>query len=124
MLAALRRSRLLAALLVIASPAMGGTLLTAIHPCPVDTPWLAHHQDGAKAGHHGNHGTPAGTKESQTCHCIGNWLTGGAITPPLPVLAVAPVRPPIPVLLPAHDSSLQLAPPSALLPPATAPPLV
>lgn len=124
MVAALRRSRLLAAFLVLASPALGGTLLTAIHPCPVDTPWLAHHhQAQSQGGHHGSHGVPASSKDT-TCHCIGSWLTGGAVVPPVPVLGQAPELSPVPVLLPAHDSSLQLAPRSTLLPPATAPPLV
>lgn len=123
----LRRSRLLAGLLFVASPAMGGTLLPAIHPCPVDAPWLAHLAPAGTAGghhHHATHGdAPAGKQQHQTCHCIGSWSAGTAVAPPaqghITRLATVAVQ----VLLPGHDSSLELAPRSALLPPATAPPL-
>jgi hypothetical protein len=126
-LAVLRRSRLLAGLLFAASPALGGTLLTAIHPCPVDTPWLAHHAPAAADAamhHHGEHGAPVQGHENQTCHCIGRWLSGANVAPPKPSVESQVVLAPAPVLLPARDSSLDLAPRAALLPPATAPPLV
>jgi hypothetical protein len=40
MIRLLRRSRLLALVLLLATPALGGAWLQAFHPCPVDTPWL------------------------------------------------------------------------------------
>ena len=72
-------------------------------------------------------GTPptlsAPAKSHDTCHCIGSWLSGASVAPPKPSVADQPKVAVVPVLLPAHDSSLDLAPRTTLLPPATAPPL-
>lgn len=125
MLNPLRRSRLLALLLFAASPAIGGTVLPAIHPCPVDAPWLAQHVAGAHAGHHGSHGTPAGKGHSETCHCIGSWLSGTAVAPPQSPVVVRQILTLFsPPEIGSLDSSLELDPLGTLLPPATAPPLV
>jgi hypothetical protein len=122
-LAMVRRSRLIAGLLFAASPAIGGTVLPAIHPCPVDAPWLARHSAGAHTGHHGGHDAPAGRGE--TCHCIGSWLTGAAFAPPQSPVTVRQILTLFsPPAIHSADSSLELEPPAALLPPATAPPLV
>ena len=124
MLSALRRSRILALLLFAASPAVGGTVLPAIHPCPVDAPWLARHAPSGHAGHQG-HGSPVGTHHNETCHCIGSWLSGAALIPPRAPVTVTQLLTLFapPEIFPG-DSSLRLDPPAALLPPATAPPLV
>ena len=121
----MRRSRLLAALLFAASPAAGGTLLPAIHPCPVDSPWLAHHAAPAShVGHHaGEHGTPASGHQRDVCHCIGTCLAGFAAAPlPQGVVQVVTLVVPVRAVWPDHDSSLRLGPLAALLPPSTAPP--
>jgi hypothetical protein len=124
-LAGFRRSRLLAAFLLTASPAAGGTLLPAIHPCPVDTPWLVGH--GAHAGHMGHpmgdgH-APAADQHREVCHCIGGCLAGAATLPPPAGLAdTRVVVHPAVAAWPSHDASLHLAPLAALLPPSTAPP--
>jgi hypothetical protein len=124
-LAQMRRSRLIAGLLLAASPAIGATVLPAVHPCPVDAPWLVQHASSAHAGHHGGHDAPASKGHGATCHCIGSWLSGAAVAPPQ---SPAVVRQILTLFAPPEirsgDSSLQLEPPAALLPPATAPPLV
>ena len=125
MLAALRRSRLLAAFLVAASPAAGGTVLPAIHPCPVDSPWLAGPgAHGAHAGHAmGGHQAPAADHHREVCHCIGCCLAGAATVPaPAGVATSRVVIRPAAAASPSHDASLHLAPLAALLPPSTAPP--
>ena len=126
MLKALRRSRLLAVLLFAASPAIGGTVLPAVHPCPVDMPWLAPDAGAASHGdHHQGQPGPADAPHHETCNCIGSWNSGSAIAPPEPARVSAPrlvVYSPVPFC--AADSSLELSPPATLLPPATAPPLV
>jgi hypothetical protein len=125
MLAGFRRSRLLAALLLAASPAAGGTLLPAIHPCPVDSPWLAGH--GAHGGHMGHamgdgH-APAADQHREVCHCIGSCLAGAATLPPAAGIADSRIVViPAAAAWPSHDASLRLAPLAALLPPSTAPP--
>ena len=117
MIRLLRRSRLLALVLLLAPPAVGGAWLQTVHPCPVDTPWLAGH-----SGDHAEHGeqaTPAG------CHCVGSCAgVTVAVAPGAPVLAIAPI--PAPVLRPRVTAATP-APavrPSDLLPPSTAPPLL
>lgn len=125
MLKALRRSRMLGLLLFAASPAIGGTVLPAIHPCPVDAPWLAQHRADADAGHHGSHDAPASHSHGETCQCIGSWLSSSAVTPPQSPVVVRQILTLFsPPAIRSQDSSLLLDPPAALLPPATAPPLV
>lgn len=116
MIRTLRRSRLLALVLLLATPALGGAWLQAAHPCPVDAPWVL--DQGAGHGDHGEHSAPAG------CQCVGS--CAGAAATHLPPVAVVPAAvlpaPAVPPRLAAHD----LAPafrPSHRLPPATAPPL-
>ena len=122
MIRMLRRTRLLAAALVLVTPALGGAWLQALHPCPVDAPW-----DEASAGHQaehsvGHHGTPAGHAEG--CHCVGSCSTAaGAVlakaTESPAVIASAPAAQPT---FPARADAPVLRP-SDRLPPATAPPL-
>lgn len=125
-LAALRRSRLLAGLLLVASPAGAGTLLPVVHPCPVDAPWLIPHAaSAAHAGHHGGaQAAPAAEHHDHTCSCIGSCTAAAALLAPGAAFAAAPLaNPPAAQGWTAHDASLQLAPRTSLLPPATAPPL-
>lgn len=127
MLSALRRSRMLALLLLAASPAAGGTVLPALHPCPVDMPWLAQTQAlGEHAGHGQDAaGDPAQGANHDSCSCIGTWLSGTAAAPPQPAELSRPIVTLFsPVLVAFTDSSLELSPRAALLPPATAPPLL
>jgi hypothetical protein len=117
MIPLLRRSRLLVLTLLLATPALGGAWLQAAHPCPVDSPWLAEHEDG-----HGDHGAPAG---HGACQCVGT-CAGAAVA----VLAASTVLPPATAPAPAVRPRLTpgvTAPgirPSDRLPPATAPPLL
>lgn len=117
---------MLALLLLAASPAAGGTVLPALHPCPVDMPWLA--QAGASGEHagHGQHADdPAQGAHHDSCSCIGSWLSGTTAAPPQPAELSRPIVTLFsPVLVAFTDSSLELSPRSALLPPATAPPLL
>jgi len=121
-----RRSRLLAGLLLLASPGGVGSLLPVLHPCPVDAPWLAAHAAHASPHqHHAAAGQPDKSShgEQQSCHCIGACCAATLLAPPVPRLgsrfaaqAAAPGRP-------AQDAALWLAPVASLLPPSTAPPI-
>jgi len=119
MIRLLRRSRLLALTLLLATPAFGGAWLQALHPCPVDQPWVAA-EDEHGAGHHG---APAGQTEG--CHCVGSCSAAGAA-----VLATSPESLTIisgralpPRVVPTHVGPPALRP-SDRLPPATAPPVL
>jgi hypothetical protein len=61
MIRLLRRARLLAVILLLARPALGGAWLQAFHPCPVDTPRLEHHGSGHEHG---------GASKAESCHCM------------------------------------------------------
>lgn len=117
MIRLLRRSRLLALALLLATPALGGAWLQALHPCPVDQPWAA--APGEHGG--GHHGAPAGAPEG--CHCAGSCSPVGAAalarSPESPTLTTA-LAPPSRAL-PVHADPPALRP-SDRLPPATAPP--
>ncbi|HEX9893774.1 MAG TPA: hypothetical protein VGA78_07605 [Gemmatimonadales bacterium] len=121
----MKRTRLASLLLLLASPALGGTLLPVLHPCPVDAPWTLAGGDHADHGNHHPAPAPAPEGNSHDCTCIDSCTPG-------PALVVAPdlrpVLPPAafqPRLGPAGpDASLILAPTAERLPPATAPPLV
>jgi hypothetical protein len=118
----LRHSRLLALALALATPAFGGAWLQAVHPCPVDMPWLGEHdaQTGEHAG--GHHGAPAGQPEG--CHCVGSCsaATAAALATesesPALTASAASASP----AFPPHADAPALRP-SDRLPPATAPPL-
>jgi hypothetical protein len=112
--------RLFTLLLLLASPAVGGTVLPAVHPCPVDAPWTAD-ADDPHAGHEGH--DPAPAPGSHDCSCISSCATGPAFSPPLRpdrvlVAQVFFTRP----AAPGSDASLIVASAVELLPPSTAPP--
>jgi hypothetical protein len=89
MLRVLRRCRVLALTLLLATPGLGGTWLAVAHPCPVDMPWLAetgHGHEQTSHGHgqtshgqaqtsHGHEGAPAG---SSSCNCVSVCQSGTA----------------------------------------------
>jgi hypothetical protein len=122
-----RRSRLLAGLLLVASPAAAGTALPVLHPCPVDAPWLADSQPAeSHAGHHGSgQQTSSENQHSNSCSCIGGCTAGIALLAPRGSATVPALFGGFAALAwHSHDASLLLAPLAALLPPATAPPVV
>ena len=122
MLHAFRRSRLLSVLLLLASPAMAGTLLPTVHPCPVDAPWLAEHE-AAPAGHYGQTHHATG-QHAQICHCVGGCVAGAVATPPSPQIVGFEIAAFAPIALPSDSGgSPDQSPPPHLQPPATAPPL-
>ena len=115
MIRVLRRSRLLALVLLLGTPALGGAWLQAFHPCPVDTPWLEHHGHGP--GHDGG-------SKAESCHCVGSCSAASIAV--LPTVAAKLDGAPqgfSPRPLFARRASVPLPQPSELLPPATAPPL-
>jgi hypothetical protein len=110
-----RRSRMLAVLLLLATPALGGAWLQAVHPCPVDTPWLEHPGQG--------HDHEAASKGA-ACHCVGSCSTAtlAALAPAAAAVAHVPSGVALPsAFFPRSDAPLPQ--PSEFLPPATAPPL-
>jgi hypothetical protein len=109
----LRRSRrLVALLLLLLTPALGGWAVQTAHSCPTAL--------GAEQSHHG---MPAHGEHGTECHCIGSCHTPAAVALPsaalLAVLIAAPAATPVRPdgALPAPVSRL-----SELLPPSTAPP--
>jgi hypothetical protein len=115
MIRLLRRSRLLAVVLLLATPALGGAWLQAFHPCPVDTPWLEHH------GHGHEHD---GASKAQSCHCVSSCSAASIAVLPTAAAKVEPTPQgfsPRPLFSRRADAPLPQ--PSELLPPATAPPL-
>ncbi len=127
--------RLLASFLLLASPAVGGTVLPLAHPCPVDSPWLADSESGDS--HHGHHGTatqpgdstgelPSGHDSHTDCSCIGFCATPALLLAPQGVVALVaavevPSASPQWTVVDAIEVRQQLL---DLLPPTTAPPQV
>jgi hypothetical protein len=116
MIRLLRRSRLLALALLLATPSLGGAWLQAAHPCPVDSPWLLEHE-----GSHGDHAQGG----AEGCHCVGS-CTGAtvAVVTGAPLLSSAAVPTPVSPPRLSHGAPAPAVRPSDRLPPATAPPLV
>lgn len=118
------RSRLLAVVLLLASPGAGGMVLPVLHPCPVDQPWAvaAGAMEGHGQTHAHHHGGDGSRPEHRHCQCIGaceDAAMRGAESPLeefaflLPVVRVTGADPGSATLAPA---------PRNLLPPSTAPP--
>jgi hypothetical protein len=115
MIRLLRRSRLLALVLLLATPALGGAWLQAVHPCPVDSPWLE--QDG-----HGHEHDEA--SKAAGCHCVSSCSAASIAVLPsgaAEIESTPSTFSPRPVFSPRADAPLLQ--PSEFLPPATAPPL-
>lgn len=125
----------LATLLLIASPAVGGQVLSALHPCPVEAPWLdtgagapeGHGSEHAGHAHHAPDAEPEGEPGhgSHDCSCLGSCTTPALVRPddaPVARLAAAPT----PVVRRAVSRTGVAFPadrPHDLLPPQTAPPI-
>lgn len=129
MIGPVRRSRVLALLLLFATPALGGSWLQAAHPCPVDSPWLQAHgagpaDRGAQGAAHHDQGGPGDHPGAAICHCVGTCAAAA-----LAVLSDAPVVPIAAAPVAGHPARLvaaTVAPtlrPADRLPPSTAPPL-
>ena len=124
MLRVLRRCRALALTLLLATPGLGGTVLSVAHPCPVDMPWLAgaEHSTHATQPSHGHGDTPASS--SNSCSCVGLCQGGTAVL--LPATAHAAVTPATTgwtTSTSAPDTNPPAEHGSHRQPPATAPPL-
>jgi hypothetical protein len=140
MLAALRRCRALAFLLLAFSPGAMGVVLPVLHPCPVDTPTMAvaaavgavhaGHAAAAAHGSHAAHGVALGTPErgapahpahGQTCHCPGTCCMSAVVSPTGFALATLRLRATLQPQAAPTDRWLP-TPPTHLRPFATAPP--
>lgn len=126
MIGRLRTSRVLALLLLLATPGMAGTALEALHPCPEAAP--AYAAGAAAAGAHAGHDADAGHESSghtAECHCVGACAVSAvapiAAASSLPTVAVTD---PAARVIRAAPARLPASPPSDRLPPSTAPPLV
>jgi hypothetical protein len=116
MLACLRRSRLLALVLILVAPGVTGTAVQSLHPCPVNTPTTSDHHDQSPAPSHGSHG--------ETCQCIGSCHTAGLSLPGRTArLTISYTEYDRGVIEPFGCSFVPDGTPSHLLPLATAPPL-
>jgi hypothetical protein len=151
MFARLRRLRVVSLLLALASPAIGGTVLPALHPCPVDEPWLAaahvahsaHRAHGTAPDHahaagDGQHPTastpsaratlaaaaaPAPHAHASHCHCISTCHSASALAAAAtPSPSAALAAAPV-VRLDATGALAHRIAPAHLLPFAIAPPL-
>jgi hypothetical protein len=117
--APMRRSRLVALLLLLLTPGLGGWAVQSVHSCPT-----AHAATSHAPGEQGHHDAPTHGGHGPDCRCIGSchapavvWLTPAA-TLNVVVVAAAPV--------PHYPAGARLLPdlqPSDRLPPSTAPPL-
>jgi len=102
-IASLRRLRWLPALLTLLSPAVGGEVLPLLHPCPVESPWLAgdgHDAAATEDVHAGHHAGATATKTppapshdhdaNGSCSCLGSCHAPGLLeVPRAPLLDVA-----------------------------------
>ena len=115
--------QLLAVLLMIGSPGLGGAALQGLHGCAERMPWLADGVADAASGHHagGHEESPA----EQGCHCIGQCQATAVMASPAPgALARANDLPAAPS---TRFAESRIAPAGRVphrLPPATAPPLL
>ncbi|MGE0555443.1 MAG: hypothetical protein AB7R55_18585 [Gemmatimonadales bacterium] len=122
MVRSLRHSRLLSLLLLGASPGLGGVAMPVLHPCPVDTPWMAGAGAEAGAGHHHETAPEQGGTHAGTCQCLGACQVSSAA---VPKAAGTPVVEPSVVERAAQRLTAGApfaARPDRRQPPATAPP--
>jgi hypothetical protein len=117
------RSRLASFLLLLASPAVGGTVMPVAHPCLVDAPWLAQTPE-AGGGHQGHHQAQSPDQSDHTCTCPSACAAATVVAAPAVSASVglpeAPVR--------SRFTELEVSAPWARsllerLPPSTAPPI-
>jgi len=116
----LRRSRILALLLLLLTPGLGGWVVQAAHPCPAAAGAVGHAAHGP-----GQHDAPADGEHDEHCRCIGSCHTAQAArAADAPTFGVAPATY---QLAPQRAAGARLLPagrPLQLLPPATAPPVL
>lgn len=135
MMARLRRLRWLALVLLVAVPGLGGAALQAVHPCPVDAPWLAAAPSTpadmpADTPAHGHHGAPAGAPShdagghGDVCHCVGACAAALAPAPITDAGRILEIDADVvaQVLVAPAAELPPAAPPLDRLPPTTAPP--
>jgi hypothetical protein len=117
MLGRLRTLRWLAALLLIASPAVGGQVMPLLHPCAVQE--ADHDQHGAHGASHSD--APDGAQ----CTCLGDCTTPGLIAAPIATIIATTMRP-VPADRVVRLERVEAPAPKSpllLLPPPTAPPI-
>jgi hypothetical protein len=118
MVARFRTLRWLAALLLIASPAVGGQLMPLLHPCAVESAATDSHH-----GHGGDHQQQA--PDGAQCSCIGSCQAPAVVTPPATTTLTSVVGT-LPVGLPRitdRRNVTTVSRPIDRLPPPTAPPV-
>lgn len=120
----LLRTPWLAAVLLLASPALGGLVLPVLHPCQAEQATeqmpAGHHGQSGHGGHHDqdHSGTPQ-------CTCVGSCHVPALDAAPRitgPVAVITPVTAHRPQLSPSTQAPL-IRVPLDLLPPYTAPPI-
>jgi hypothetical protein len=119
MIGRMRRWRLLALLLLLATPGVAGTALEGVHPCPEAAPASV----AAEAGHGAHGGEQESPAHAGECHCVGACVGAVAtitFAPAVPTIAVQVVA--SPAVRPS-PTDLPVSRPSDRLPPSTAPPL-
>lgn len=117
------RSRLASFLLLLASPAVAGTVLPVAHPCLVDSPWLAQAPE-AGGGHEGHHQAQSPDQSDHTCTCPSACTAATVVAAPAVGASVSLPEAPVHSQFPALEVSAPWAQ-SLLdrLPPSTAPPI-
>ena len=127
MIRSIIRLQWLAALLLVASPAIGGQLLAVLHPCPAMGQLVSAGENQDDHGDHSSSHTTAPEHDSHDdCNCLGDCQAPAAlrsaVEPRIVAFVVAPAS--------MHRVALDNAefpvttPPHYLLPPKTAPPLI
>ena len=133
-----RRQRLVAALLILANPALVGSWVAAYHPCPVQDQWsvgrVAQSVAPVAMDHAGHEGmvmeeAPAPAHDHSPhdghCSCIGQCLSAGIALPSVAgresrvAISIAQFA----VRTPHSALTLPVSAPQDLLPPSTAPPI-
>jgi hypothetical protein len=138
-----RRQRLLAALMILANPALVGSWVAAYHPCPVGDEWAVGRSGGQAvvivdehAGHEGMAMAEVAAPVDQApshdhsqndghCSCIGQCLSAGIALPSVAgrESRVAVVVTEQVVHTPQSALAVPASAPLDLLPPSTAPPI-
>lgn len=116
MLTLLRRSRVMALVMMLLAPGITGSAVQWLHVCPAA-------QETADHQHHDS--APSDSGHSDACECIGACSAAGAVAPAKSLtILTAVILPHHRPMLPADFSFIPAGIPSDFLPPATAPPLV
>jgi hypothetical protein len=123
-LASALRSRLLAVVLLLASPGAGGMLLPVLHPCPVDQPWAVGGRQAQTHEHSHHHGDDGSRPEHKHCQCIGSCEDAASPHPESALADGVFLLPVARVLGTDSGARAPLPAPRNLHPPSTAPPQV